>query len=160
MIHDGQWGWIAAVPVGLMFYGIYTKRFDWMSRLIFGVFFGLASGTVFKGFCQGFMPQVTKSFKPLHAPPPAAGDHLASLHAFSYVANNALFMAILVCVIVYFFFAFEQRNKVIQGMAKSGRLVLMFAFGAMFGATIMTRMALLIDRMYFLFVDWLRLAPK
>jgi hypothetical protein len=32
----------------------------------------------------------------------------------------------------------------------------MFAFGAIFGSTIMTRMALLIDRVYFLLHDWLR----
>ena len=33
----------------------------------------------------------------------------------------------------------------------------MFSFGAIFGSTIMTRMALLIDRMYFIFHDWLHL---
>jgi hypothetical protein len=155
IVKDGYWAWIMAVPFGLMFYGIYTKRFSWMSRLIYGVFFGLAAGTVFQDFCQGFMPQVVKSFKPLYPPPNAHG-----MQAFSAVANNALFIAILVCVLVYFFFAFDIKNKIVLGMAKSGRLVLMFAFGAMFGATIMTRMALLIDRMYYLFVDWLRLAPK
>ncbi|MCW3060351.1 MAG: hypothetical protein JWQ02_2172, partial [Capsulimonas sp.] len=73
--------------------------------------------------------------------------------------NNALFMVILVSVVVYFFFAFEQKNKAVQGTARFGRFILMFAFGAIFGSTIMTRMALLIDRMYFLFVEWLRLAP-
>ena len=46
----GQWAWIMTVPVGLMFYGVYTQRFQWMSRLIFGVFFGLAAGTVFQDF--------------------------------------------------------------------------------------------------------------
>lgn len=153
MVRDGQWAWIMTVPIGLMFYGIYTQRFTWMSRLIFGVFFGLAAGTVFQSVCQGFMPQVIKSFKPLIPPP-------GETHPVSFVLNNLLFIAILIAVLVYFFFAFEQKNKVVQGTAKAGRLVLMFSFGAIFGSTIMTRMALLIDRMYFIFVDWLHLAPK
>ena len=155
---SGQWAWIMTVPIGLMFYGVYTHRFVWMSRLLFGVFFGLAAGTVFQDFSQGFMPQVTTSFKPLVPPPPAAGDHFALLHQISFVLNNLLFMSILFCVVIYFLFAFEQKNRLLQGSARLGRLMLMLAFGAIFGSTIMTRMALLIDRMYFLFVEWLRWA--
>jgi len=160
IVHDGQWVWVLTIPVGLMFYGVYTRRFEWMSRLVFGIFFGAAAGTVFQDMCQRFVPQVRKSFKPLVPPPPHPGDIHATLHAVSYVLNNALFITILVCVITYFFFAFDIKNKVLLLMARSGRLVLMFAFGALFGATIMTRMALLIDRMYFIFVDWLQWAPK
>ena len=160
MVHDGQWAWIMTVPVGLMFYGIYTQRFAWMSRVVFGIFFGLAAGTVFQDFAGRVIPQVTKSFsrsKSLVPPPPVPGDHFALLHQMSFVLNNALFLAIVVCVVVYFFFAFEQKNRAIQGMAQMGRWLLMFSFGAIFGSTIMTRMALLIDRMYFIFHDWLRL---
>ncbi|HVX57976.1 MAG TPA: hypothetical protein VHA37_09730, partial [Candidatus Saccharimonadales bacterium] len=136
---------------------IYTKRFAWMSRLLYGVLFGLTATTIFQDFCQGFMPQVVKSYKPLVPPPPTPGDHYAWLHSTSFVVNNVLFMLILTCVLVYFFFAFEQRSKVVQTTAKTGRLLLMGAFGAIFGSTIMTRMALLIDRVYFLLHDWLKL---
>ena len=52
MVHDGQWAWVMTLPVGLMFYGIYTQRFAWMSRLVFGIFFGLAAGTIFQDFSQ------------------------------------------------------------------------------------------------------------
>lgn len=156
MVHDGQWVWIVTVPIGLMFYGIYTQRFAWMSRLLFGFFFGFSATTVFQAISEGFFPQIVKSFKPLVAPPTVVGH----LHRFSFVLNNILFITILVCVVVYFLFAFEQKNRTVQGTARLGRLVLMFSFGAIFGSTIMTRMALLIDRMYFLFVDWLRLAPR
>jgi len=157
MMVEGQWAWIMTVPVGLMFYGIYTKKFAWMSKLLFGVFFGLASTTVFQAFSAGFMPQVVKSFKPLYPPPPDLGDKLATLHQFSAVANNAIFMAILICVIIYFLFAFEQKHKFIQNASKAGRYILMGAFGSIFGSTIMTRMALLIDRIHFLLHDWLGL---
>ncbi len=158
MVKDGYWAMAMTIPIGLMFYGMYTQRFAWMSRLLFGIFFGLAAGTVFQGVAQGFIPQVTTSFKPLVPPAPTPGDAHATLHAVSYVLNNALFIIILVSVLIYFFFAFEQKSKFVVNTAKLGRLFLMFAFGAIFGSTIMTRMALLIDRMYFLFVEWLRWA--
>ena len=160
MVHDGQWAWIMAVPVGLMFYGVYTQRFAWMSRLVFGIFFGLAAGTAFQDFSARFMPQVTKSFAPsksLIPPPPTPGDPHALLHQVPFVLNNFLFLGIVVCVLVYFLFAFEQKNRAVLRTAQLGRWVLMFSFGAIFGSTIMTRMALLIDRMYFIFHDWLRL---
>jgi hypothetical protein len=160
MVVNGQWAWIMTVPVGLMFYGIYTQRFAWMSRVIFGIFFGLAAGTVFQDFAGRVIPQVTKSFLPkrsLIPPPPIPGDPHALLHQVSFVLNNFLFLGIVVSVLVYFLFAFEQKNKAVLQTAQIGRWVLMFAFGAIFGSTIMTRMALLIDRMYFIFHDWLRL---
>jgi len=74
MTQDGQWAWIMVLPVGLMFYGVYTQRFAWMSRLIFGVFFGLAAGTVFQDYSGRVVPQVTRSFAPSKSliPPPAA----------------------------------------------------------------------------------------
>jgi len=157
MVVDGQMAWAMAVPVGLMFYGIYTRQFEWMSRLLLGVFFGLAVTTIFQDVCQGFMPQVVKSFKPLAPPPAAPGDAYAGLHAVSFVVNNVLFMAILLAVVTYFFFAFEQKSKAVQGTSRFGRYTLMIAFGAIFGSTIMTRMALLIDRMYFIFIEWLKI---
>ena len=159
MVRDGQWPWILTVPVGLMFYGIYTQRFNWMSRVVFGIFFGVAAGAVFQDFAGRIIPQVTKSFLPSKSliPPhyPAGTAHVL-LHQISFVLNNVLFLGIVVAVVVYFLFAFEQKNKAVQRTAQIGRWVLMFSFGAIFGSTIMTRMALLIDRMYFIFHDWLR----
>ena len=160
MIHDGQWAWIMTVPVGLMFYGIYTQRFAWMSRVVFGIFFGLNAGTIFQDISARFIPQVTKSFLPsksLVPPHYAPGTPYVQLHQISFVLNNVLFLAIVVSVLVYFLFAFEQKNKAVLWTAQMGRWLLMFSFGAIFGSTIMTRMALLIDRMYFIFHDWLRL---
>jgi hypothetical protein len=103
------------------------------------------------------MPQVVKSYKPLAPAPPIPHDPHPGLHAFSHVFNNLLFMVILLSVLTYFFFAFEQKSKFIQTTSRFGRYALMVAFGAIFGATIMTRMSLLIDRMFFVLVEWLRI---
>ncbi len=64
--------------------------------------------------------------------------------------NNLVFMVVLVCVLSYFFFSFEQKNPLMRGSARMGRWLMMFTFGAIFGLTIMARLALLIDRMDFL----------
>ena len=65
MVADGAWWWAFVIPLGMMFYGIYTTKFAWQSRLIFGVFFGLTAGTVFQGFCGVYIPQIRSSFRPL-----------------------------------------------------------------------------------------------
>jgi hypothetical protein len=152
---DGQWEWVVIVPLSFMFYAIYTKKFVWMSRLIFGFFFGTASGTVFRQFAGEYIPQITASYKNVF--PDLKHGHTAMLASIPQAIDNLIFVAILLAVATYFFFAFEQQNKTVQKVALSGRAILMIALGAIFGATIMTREALLIDRMYFLLHDWLQI---
>lgn len=151
MVIHGEWIWILVLPMGLMFYGVYTKKYAWMARLIFGFYFGTTAGTVFQQFSGEYVPQVAASFKPLAA----AGPMHAAL--FVTLLNNWIFLIILICVLVYFFFAFEQNSPVIKRTSAAGRVMLMIAFGAIFGSTIMTREALLIDRVRYLLLDWLQL---
>lgn len=158
MVRDGTWAWILAVPMGFMFYGIYTRRFNWMSRLIFGIFFGFAAGTIFQGFAAEYVPQVASSFKPI-IPHTLTGPAPVVHKAIVDSINNLIFIVILVCVLMYFFFAFEQNSKVVRRTALAGRWILMIALGAIFGSTIMTREALLIDRIYFVVFEWLRIRP-
>jgi hypothetical protein len=77
---------------------------------------------------------------------------------YSAPLNNLLGLVIVVSVMSYFFFSYEQKNKAVTGTSKLGRYLLMFAFGAIFGSTIMARLSLLIGRLYFLLHDWLHLA--
>ena len=149
MVGGGHWIWILVVPLGLMFYGVYTKRFSWMARMIFGFYFGQAAGTIFQAFSSTYVPQIRASFKPLIA-------HAPQVTIWAAI-NNWIFVIILICVLTYFFFAFEQNSRVVKGAATAGRVMLMVAFGAIFGSTIMIREALLIDRVRFLLVDWLQL---
>ena len=64
-----------------------------------------------------------------------------------------------VAVLTYFFFSFEQKAKAVRGTAQLGRWLLMVAFGAIFGATIMNRFVLMIDRIWFLLIEWLHVRP-
>lgn len=157
MIDDGQWWLILALVAGLFYYFIYSKKHSWMARLVIGFFLGVASGQAFQVFVNDTWPQISSSFKPLLPHPAIAANADGNLNhkaipALSQASaiNNLIFMVVLVCVISYFFFSFEQKHPVLRGSARLGRWLMMFTFGAIFGLTMMARLALLIDRMDFL----------
>lgn len=146
MVTEGRWWWAFALPAGLLFYLIYSRRYAWMSRLIFALFFGFAAGQAFQLFAGVYFPLFRSAINnPLLGVP------------VSTALNNVLFLVILLSVMSYFFFSFEQRGVVARA-SRLGRYLLMFAFGAIFGSTIMARMSLLIGRVYFLLNDWLGIA--
>ena len=147
-ITQGEAYWVFALVAGSMFYFIYSKKHVWISRIIFGTLLGLIAGAAFKGFVGINIDRIYASFKPL------AGPKLSA----AIIANNAIFIVILLAVMSYFFFSFEHKNHVTSAPAKLGRWCLMFAFGAMFGSTVMARMSLLIGRVYFLLHDCLGVA--
>jgi hypothetical protein len=157
MTVDGQWWLIFALSAGLFYYFIYSKKHAWMARLIVGFFLGVTSGQAFQVFVNDTWPQIPSSFKPLIPHPAIAADAPGNVDHKAIAAlspamaiNNLIFMVVLVCVLSYFFFSFEQKHPLIRGSAKLGRWLMMFTFGAIFGLTMMARMALLIDRMDFL----------
>ena len=149
LFQEGRWYWIFALVVGAMFYFMYSRRYIWISRLAIGTFMGLGTGAAFKGIVAMYIPQVRSSLKPLVDPA-----------QFPYLIFNHLIVFVtLVAVMSYFFFAVEHRHRAIASSAKLGRWLLMIAFGAIFGNTVMGRMSLFIDRMHFLLFEWLKL-PK
>ena len=154
----GEWWLVFVLFAGLFYYFIYSNKFNWLARLVIGFFLGVTSGRAFQEFVNDIWPQVATSFKPLipHAAVagPTAGKALVKELTTSGAINNLIFLVILLCVMTYFFFSFEQRHPVIKGASKWGRWLMMFTFGAIFGSTIMGRLALLIDRVDFLLNDF------
>lgn len=144
MVNEGHWYWIFAFIAGAMFYFVYSRRHVWISRIIFGAFMGFGAGLAFKGFVNQYVPQMVASFKPLRGGGLTPWD----------IANNVVFLVVLLTAMSYFFFSVEHKYKPIKLMAGTGRWLLMFAFGAIFGATVGARMSLLIGRIDFLYVDW------
>lgn len=72
----------------------------------------------------------------------------------SQAINNIIFLITLLSVLTYFLFSFEQKGKFVPGFTRLGRWLLMVGFGAIFGSTVMTRFALLIDRMYYVLIEF------
>jgi hypothetical protein len=73
-------------------------------------------------------------------------------------ADNLILVTGVVCGLVYFFFSKAHRG-VTGGAAKVGITILMVAFGASFGYTIMARISLLIGQAQFLLFEWLPTIP-
>lgn len=150
MVRRGAWYWIFALLAASLFYFVYSRRLVWMSRLIIGVFMGLAAGNGLVGFVTLVGPQVAASLKPVVV----VGEGMPRLHV-----NNILFFVTLLTVMSYFYFSISHAGRAIGASARVGRWLLMVAFGSIFGLTVMGRMSLLIDRLSFLLFDWLHL-PK
>jgi hypothetical protein len=146
LVREGKWYWAFPFLIGAMFYLIYSRRLVWMARLVMVSFMGLFAGSQFKGFITGYVPWIRSSFQPVLGPKPP----------YVQFTNLAMFIT-LITVMSYFFFSISHKNRTVTGSARVGRWLLMLAFGAIFGSTVMGRMALFIDRVAFLLFDFLRL---
>lgn len=151
LFKEGQWVWSLAVIAALMYFTVFSKRFSWMSRLIMTLMMGLKAGLEFRKWMGKYPKQIGSSFKPLFQP---------DMHAPYLQMDSIIFVVTLVCVMLYFLFSFEQKNKAIRGSASAGRWLMMIAFGAMFGSTVMARLSLFIGRLWLLFHDWIPLIPN
>ncbi|MCS6776166.1 MAG: hypothetical protein RMJ43_01315 [Chloroherpetonaceae bacterium] len=156
LVHRGHWWLIFVMIIGLFYYFVYSPRYNWLARLVIGFFLGVTSGRAFQAFVNDYWPQIPTSFKPVipHGPVTTPDGQTLPALTWSDALNNILFMVILLCVMSYFFFSFEQKHPVLKRSAQLGRWLMMFTFGAIFGSTIMGRLALMIDRMDFLVNDF------
>lgn len=144
---------VSAFALGTFWYFISSRKYLWLARLVMGIVIGATSGLAFKMYLGAQMPQIISSVKSFYVTETLAGG--ATVVRVPQSINNFVFVAVLMCVMTYFFFAFEQKSKTIRGLAGGGRWFLMITFGAYFGNTVMARMALFIERFQFLHEKWL-----
>ena len=74
------------------------------------------------------------------------------------VANNVIYVPIVITTLAYFLFAFNEKSgfgRGLRGVGMVGQYMMMIAFGASLGSTIMARLSLVIARLDFLFKTWL-----
>ncbi len=151
----GKWYgylWLLALVAGSLWYFQLSKRFFWVSTLVTGLFIGVAAGLAFKDWMLRIMPQIGASLKPLN-PFAAAGGF--TWGGFFECFSNLIFLAALLTTLLYFFFSVRTDNRLLRPPMRIGRIMIMICLGAMFGNTVMTRMAYLIERIQFLYEDWL-----
>lgn len=162
----GYWAWIMVLPLGFLAYTIFSKKHNWMSRIPIGIIIGLSAGQTFLNWFDLYGPQIDNSIKTIvptsntflmPSKIGATANQLTEIGNNVYISqaiNNVIFMFTLLCVFSYFIFCTEFKTKALKSATVAGRIILMVGFGAIFGATVMTRFALLIDRMYFVWVEW------
>lgn len=168
----GNWLWMILLPIGLMGYFVFSNKHNWISRIPIGIILGLWSGQQVQVWWTQYGPQINASllpvipttFSPIFKPDTTPAAHLtpAQISAInsnlylSQAASNLIAVFTILAVLSYFLFSFDFKNKGILFMSKSGRYLLMVGFGAIFGTTVMMRFSLLIDRMYFIWIEWLK----
>jgi hypothetical protein len=110
---------------------------------------GASAGAAFKGRMLELLPQLTKSAQPLiqraEISPGVYGhiDYGMTLTAvISFIAT--------ITVMSYFFFSFRQEGKFWRSSNATGKFFLMIMLGTFFGNTIMTRMAIFLDRVQYI----------
>jgi len=152
--------WFILGGLGTLWYFQLSHRYLWLSRIVIGMTVGMGAAVGFKGSFLLNAPQITDSFRPVLAGSPSPlwsnGAPVGASVPVDWLqsANNIIFVTTIFCVMVYFFFSFSHDKKTIRGSASIGRWLLMITFGAFFGNTIMTRMAIFLERVQFLVRDW------
>lgn len=137
----------AALALGLCWYGLYFKRTEWLMRLALGAVMGASAGQTIRNQFTQQMPLITSSFKSPIVIQESSADIGASI-------NNTLFLVVLFTVLLFFFFSFDQKHPLMKVSTRIGRFWLMVGFGAYFGNTVMTRLAVFIERVWFVVTDF------
>jgi len=154
---------------GILLFSRFVPKLVWLSRWSLALIIGIFAGIYTVGYAQGdLVQQIHANMLPLWQ-----GNLFVYLKGFwgafynwmifkgsvltwlGYTSNTILVVGVLVSLI-YFFFSKEHKGALGVG-AKVGVWFLMVSFGASFGYTVMSRMSLLIGRVYFLLGDWLGL---
>jgi hypothetical protein len=134
--------WILALIPGGLWYFQLSRKYANVSTLITGLFVGAAAGLALKYQTLLILPQISASIRPLN---PAAGGEVTG-HSIAVVVNNFLFLLILFTALLYFFFSIRTDNALLRPPLRFGRLAIMVCLGAMFGGTVLTRLAYLLER--------------
>jgi hypothetical protein len=130
---------------GILLFSRFTKKFSWLSRWSMALIIGMYAGIAIIGYGSGdLILQIHANLLPLWT-----GNWFSSF-------NNILLIVGVIGGLIYFFFSKEHKGALGAG-AKIGVWFLMISFGASFGYTVMSRMSLLIGRVYFLMVTWLHI---
>jgi hypothetical protein len=130
---------------GILLFSRFTKKISWLSRWPMALIIGIYAGITVVGYGSGDL------ILQIHA-------NLLPLWTDSWFAsfNNILLTVGVITGLIYFFFSKEHKGALGAG-AKIGIWFLMISFGASFGYTVMSRMSLLIGRIYFLLGNWLHI---
>lgn len=128
---------------GLMMMTRLVPRAAWLSRWAMAFIIGFAAGTNLTRYLQSdFLAQINATLIPLIV------TH-NGVFSFGGTLTNLVIVFGVVAALVYFFFSKEHKGW-FGGTARAGIWILMVAFGAAFGYTVMARISLLIGRIDFL----------
>ncbi len=143
---EREYSLIIPLILAAMMYFRYSKRHAWIARYSMGFLMGIGAAYVLtKDLKPFFFMQARATMIPLWV----SNDLAATI-------NNWLVVLGVISVLVYFFFTVERKGPV-RILGVTGRTVLMVAFGAAFGNTVMGRVTVTLQQFQFLLGNWLGL---
>lgn len=134
-----------------------SPRGGWIARWPLAFFIGATAGIRLYAFFESdFLQQIQQTLLPLAVIvyEDTARRSIDWSKTFTNSLENITIVFGVLSSLTYFFFSIEHRGPV-RAITRIGVYVLMITFGAGFAYTVMGRVALLIERLEFLFVDWL-----
>ena len=144
LIKKGDVLWIFPLIGGALLLMRLLPKVAWVSRIPLGFMMGVAAGlSLNRAIDSEFWRQVKATM----------GLSLTSLDSWIYLVT-------VVAVLTYFFFGVSDKSKGGAAVIKVGvvgQYLMMVAFGASLGSTIMARLSLVIGRLQYLFGTWLGL---
>lgn len=141
-------GWERALRLVPLLFGLIlltrlVPKAAWLSRWAMAFIIGFAAGTNLTRYLQSdFVAQIRSTLIPLIV---FEGGNFSLGRTLSHI----IIVGGVLSALIYFFFSKEHKGW-FGGTARAGIWVLMVAFGAAFGYTVMARISLLIGRMNFL----------
>ncbi|MBI3925562.1 MAG: hypothetical protein HY319_08485 [Armatimonadetes bacterium] len=130
--------------LGLLMLGRLFPKIEWISRWPVGVLVGVFAGLNIVNTMQAqVLDQMAATIVPLW------GNETVSETVVNWILVLGVFTGL-----IYFYFSVEHKGWFFGGASRVGIWVLMIAFGAAFGYTVMSRISLLIGRVFFFKDDW------
>ncbi len=139
IIGDGYWSYVIPALIGLAIYTRYSASLNWVSRYPLSLWVGYGAGMVLAYRPAVLFGQITGTFRVFDG------------------ADNILFWICCVTTLMYFFFTISRENPVVNYGASIGRWAIMVALGTAFGNTAIYRFNLLLQRINYLFFEWLQI---
>jgi len=139
LVHQHNYFYIIPAFLGLLYFSRFFRKYAYLSRWPMAFVLGAGSGLSIPAIIQA---RIIRQMQ---------GTMIDTLTVSSVVVVVGV-----LTTLAYFFFSKEHKGALGTG-AKVGIWFLMISFGASFGYTVMSRMSLLIGRVYFLLGTWLHL---
>lgn len=137
----GDLTFIVPVILGALAYAQFTKKYSSLYRIPLSLAIGYGLGvTIWSVFLTFFVRQVADTMVPIFT-----GDIWTTLDSVVLVAGTILSLS-------YFILHREQKG-VWGGFTKAGKYFILATLGAVFGSTVLGRMAIIIQRVQFLVGD-------
>jgi len=140
-IFAGQIDFIVPLLIGSLFYAQYTKKYSILYRVPLSLAIGYGLGVTIWSVLQAyFIRQVRATMLPLYT-----SDVLTTIENLVIVVGTILAIS---------YFILHREQKGIYGrFTKAGKYFVLATLGAVFGTTVLGRMALIIQRIQFLLGD-------